>query len=146
MKRRTSLLGSHPESLLKGSVNGAADHTSGSSDSKAKHMGRWTQSPPSVLHSPPHIGGWKPRKPPGRQEGHRKDHRRQPEGESESNFQRVHDNGFVMARKRLYMTATPRIYGDRAKGRANETGSPRPPWATNRCTGQSSIASASTSH
>ena len=25
-----------------------------------------------------------------------------------------------MARKRLYMTATPRIYGDRAKSRANE--------------------------
>ena len=41
-------------------------------------------------------------------------------GDSESNFQRVHDNGFVKARKRLYMTATPRIYGDRAKRKANE--------------------------
>ena len=41
-------------------------------------------------------------------------------GESESNFQRVHDNGFVAADKRLYMTATPRIYGDRAKRKANE--------------------------
>ncbi len=41
-------------------------------------------------------------------------------GESESNFQRVHDNGFVAAGKRLYMTATPRIYGDRAKRKANE--------------------------
>ena len=41
-------------------------------------------------------------------------------GETESNFQRVHDNGFVAADKRLYMTATPRIYGDRAKRKANE--------------------------
>ena len=41
-------------------------------------------------------------------------------GQSESNFQRVHDNGFVAADKRLYMTATPRIYGDRAKRKANE--------------------------
>ncbi len=41
-------------------------------------------------------------------------------GRDESNFQRVHDNGFVAADKRLYMTATPRIYGDRAKRKANE--------------------------
>ena len=41
-------------------------------------------------------------------------------GKDESNFQRVHDNGFVAAGKRLYMTATPRIYGDRAKRKANE--------------------------
>ena len=41
-------------------------------------------------------------------------------GTSESNFQRVHDNGFIPAEKRLYMTATPRIYGDRAKRKANE--------------------------
>ena len=41
-------------------------------------------------------------------------------GESESNFQRVHNNSFVAADKRLYMTATPRIYGDRAKRKANE--------------------------
>ena len=41
-------------------------------------------------------------------------------GESESNFQRVHDNNFVASGKRLYMTATPRIYGDRAKRKANE--------------------------
>ena len=39
-------------------------------------------------------------------------------GTSESNFQRVHDNGFISAEKRLYMTATPRIYGDRAKRKA----------------------------
>ncbi len=41
-------------------------------------------------------------------------------GQSESNFQRVHDDNFVEAKKRLYMTATPRIYGDRAKRKANE--------------------------
>ena len=41
-------------------------------------------------------------------------------GQDESNFQRVHDNHFIAARKRLYMTATPRIYGDRAKRKANE--------------------------
>ena len=38
----------------------------------------------------------------------------------ESNFQRVHDNTFIAAKKRLYMTATPRIYGDRARRKANE--------------------------
>ena len=41
-------------------------------------------------------------------------------GTSESNFQRVHDDGFLSAEKRLYMTATPRIYGDQAKRKANE--------------------------
>ena len=41
-------------------------------------------------------------------------------GNEESNFQRVHDDGFISANKRLYMTATPRIYGDRAKRKANE--------------------------
>ena len=41
-------------------------------------------------------------------------------GEDESNFQRVHDNDFIAAQKRLYMTATPRIYGDRARRKANE--------------------------
>ena len=38
----------------------------------------------------------------------------------ESNFQRVHDNEFIAAAKRLYMTATPRIYGDQARRKANE--------------------------
>ena len=41
-------------------------------------------------------------------------------GQSESNFQRVHDDSFIAGRKRLYMTATPRIYGDQAKRKANE--------------------------
>jgi predicted helicase len=35
--------------------------------------------------------------------------------EDESSFVKVHDNGFLAAHKRLYMTATPRIYGDTAK-------------------------------
>ena len=38
----------------------------------------------------------------------------------ESGFSRVHDNGFVRSRRRLYMTATPRIYKDQAKRSANE--------------------------
>jgi len=37
------------------------------------------------------------------------------DGEDESHFVKVHDNGFIRAAKRLYMTATPRIYGDNAK-------------------------------
>ena len=40
--------------------------------------------------------------------------------EDESGFRRVHDNNFVKSRRRLYMTATPRIYGDRAKRKANQ--------------------------
>ena len=42
-------------------------------------------------------------------------------GQNESGFQRIHDNEFIAGRKRLYMTATPRIYGDRAKRKANES-------------------------
>ena len=42
-------------------------------------------------------------------------------GKEESNFQRVHDNEFVASRKRLYMTATPRIFGDRARRKADES-------------------------
>ncbi|MDF3383412.1 MULTISPECIES: type ISP restriction/modification enzyme [unclassified Sulfitobacter] len=41
-------------------------------------------------------------------------------GEEESNFVRIHDNAYVKGRKRLYMTATPRIFGDVAKTRADE--------------------------
>jgi predicted helicase len=36
-------------------------------------------------------------------------------GDEESAFVKVHDANFIKARKRLYMTATPRIYGDSAK-------------------------------
>jgi len=42
------------------------------------------------------------------------------EGEDESHFVRVHDQDFIKAKKRLYMTATPRIYGDQAKTQAKE--------------------------
>lgn len=41
-------------------------------------------------------------------------------GEDESAFVKVHDNNFIKARKRLYMTATPRIYGEAAKKKAEE--------------------------
>lgn len=37
------------------------------------------------------------------------------EGEQESNFVKIHDSDFIRSTKRLYMTATPRIYGDAAK-------------------------------
>jgi len=37
------------------------------------------------------------------------------EAEEESKFVKVHDNEFLRASKRIYMTATPRIYGDSAK-------------------------------
>lgn len=40
------------------------------------------------------------------------------EGEDESHFVRVHDDEYVRGRKRLYMTATPRIFGDSAKATA----------------------------
>ncbi|MDE2820233.1 MAG: DEAD/DEAH box helicase family protein [Chloroflexota bacterium] len=40
--------------------------------------------------------------------------------DDESNFQLIHNDDFIAGRKRLYMTATPRIYGDRAQRKANE--------------------------
>ena len=40
--------------------------------------------------------------------------------DDESHFQRIHKNEFIAGKKRLYMTATPRIYGDRAQRKANE--------------------------
>lgn len=42
------------------------------------------------------------------------------ESEDESNFVKVHDADFIRATKRLYMTATPRIYGDTAKASAEK--------------------------
>ncbi len=42
------------------------------------------------------------------------------EDESESNFVKIHDSGFIKSKKRLYMTATPRIYGDSAKATAEK--------------------------
>lgn len=41
-------------------------------------------------------------------------------GESESAFVRVHDNNYLPAAKRIYMTATPRIYDDSTKTKAGE--------------------------
>lgn len=41
-------------------------------------------------------------------------------GEDESAFVKVHDAKFLQGTKRLYMTATPRIYGDDAKSKAKE--------------------------
>ena len=40
--------------------------------------------------------------------------------EDESAFVKVHDAAFIRAAKRLYMTATPRIYGDAAKASAEK--------------------------
>ena len=42
------------------------------------------------------------------------------ESEDESAFVRVHDNAYIRSAKRLYMTATPRIYGDVAKASAEK--------------------------
>ncbi|WP_077927372.1 type ISP restriction/modification enzyme [Wohlfahrtiimonas populi] len=41
------------------------------------------------------------------------------EGEDESTFVRIHNNDYVAGKKRLYMTATPRIYGENAKQTEN---------------------------
>lgn len=40
--------------------------------------------------------------------------------EDESAFTKVHNNEFLKARKRLYMTATPRLYDDNTKSKAAE--------------------------
>ncbi|EMI69790.1 type III restriction enzyme, res subunit [Leptospira noguchii str. Bonito] len=42
------------------------------------------------------------------------------EGEDESAFVKIHDAKFIIADKRLYMTATPRIYGDIAQAKAQQ--------------------------
>lgn len=40
------------------------------------------------------------------------------DGEEESNFVKIHDGSFIKGTKRLYMTATPRIYADSAQAKA----------------------------
>jgi len=40
--------------------------------------------------------------------------------EDDSNFVRIHSNDYVVARKRLYMTATPRIFGEAARRKADD--------------------------
>jgi predicted helicase len=42
-------------------------------------------------------------------------------GEDESAFTKVHNNDFIKAKKRLYMTATPRLYSDDAKSKAAQS-------------------------
>lgn len=42
------------------------------------------------------------------------------DSEDESNFVKVHDTAFIRSSKRLYMTATPRIYGELAKASAEK--------------------------
>ncbi len=42
------------------------------------------------------------------------------DNESESNFVKVHNNDFIKSAKRIYMTATPRIYADIAKANADK--------------------------
>jgi predicted helicase len=41
-------------------------------------------------------------------------------GEDESNFVRVHDADYIKGKKRVYMTATPRIFGDTVKKTAQD--------------------------
>ena len=40
--------------------------------------------------------------------------------EEESSFIKVHNNEFIKSKKRLYMTATPRLYDDNSKSKAKE--------------------------
>ncbi len=40
--------------------------------------------------------------------------------EDESNFVKIHDQSYIAGAKRLYMTATPRIFGDAIKSKAKE--------------------------
>lgn len=42
-------------------------------------------------------------------------------GDDPSAFVRVHDNAFIKGKKRLYMTATPRIYAEASKNKAEES-------------------------
>mgnify|MGYP002759814842 FL=1 len=41
-------------------------------------------------------------------------------GEDASNFVRIHDADYIRSAKRLYMTATPRLFDDQVKGKAAE--------------------------
>ena len=42
------------------------------------------------------------------------------EGDDESAFVRIHDNEYILGKKRLYMTATPRIYAEASKKKARD--------------------------
>lgn len=42
------------------------------------------------------------------------------DSEDDSNFVKIHDSGFILGKKRLYMTATPRIFSDEVKSNASD--------------------------
>ncbi|MFL9474587.1 DEAD/DEAH box helicase [Acinetobacter baumannii] len=42
------------------------------------------------------------------------------DSEDDSNFVKIHDPGFILGKKRLYMTATPRIFSDDVKNNATD--------------------------
>ncbi|MDH2508166.1 DEAD/DEAH box helicase family protein [Acinetobacter baumannii] len=42
------------------------------------------------------------------------------DSEDDSNFVKIHDGGFIFGKKRLYMTATPRIFSDDVKDKATD--------------------------
>jgi len=42
------------------------------------------------------------------------------DSEHDSNFVKIHDSGFILGKKRLYMTATPRVYSDDVKNKAED--------------------------
>ena len=41
-------------------------------------------------------------------------------GQNESNFVKIHEQGHVQGKKRLYMTATPRVFGEAARSKASD--------------------------
>lgn len=53
-------------------------------------------------------------------EAHRTTGVKLPDAEDESNFIKIHSNDNVRGKKRLYMTATPRLYGSSAKIKASQ--------------------------
>ncbi|HEO0817100.1 TPA: DEAD/DEAH box helicase [Acinetobacter baumannii] len=42
------------------------------------------------------------------------------DSEDDSNFVKIHDGGFILGKKRIYMTATPRIFSDDVKSNATD--------------------------
>lgn len=58
------------------------------------------------------------------------------EGDDESNFVRVHSNEHVKGKKRVYMTATPRIYGDLSNPRQMKLGLNSLRWTVRTCSGK----------
>nr|WP_130471938.1 DEAD/DEAH box helicase family protein [Candidatus Magnetaquicoccus inordinatus] len=42
------------------------------------------------------------------------------DGEEDSNFVKVHDQKVIAGKKRIYMTATPRVFGESVRSKANE--------------------------